>query len=86
MWCELVGRFLRAGAFAMFICKAGLFLLFKFILFVAVLDLGGCASSSLVAAGGAALWLGCLGFLLWVLSLQSVGSRAHGLQYWVPGL
>ncbi|KAF4019338.1 hypothetical protein G4228_011075 [Cervus hanglu yarkandensis] len=34
-----------------------------------------------VAAGGAALWLRCSGFLLWLLSLQSVGSRAHGLQY-----
>ena len=48
--------------------------------FVSVLDLGCCAGSSLVAAGGAAAWLGCSVFLLWLLSLRSVGSRAHGLQ------
>ena len=55
MWCELVRRFLRAGASAVFICKAGLFLLFKFILFLTVLGLHCCAGFSLVAASGAAV-------------------------------
>ena len=56
-------------------------------LFLAALGLNCYVGFSLVVAKRKLLWLQCMGFSLkWLLSLWSMGSRAHGSAVVAPGL